>query len=166
MAAPGVPPPPFPPTRRIVTGHTAKALAHITSDTFVPSYYTPSATITPLWSCDSLPADTFAIAPERPPLTSNGAVFRIVDFPPNSPGIEHRSITLDYAVVLKGELVLTLDDGSRTRCGEGDTVVQRATMHGWANEGEGWGRLLCVLIKAEKPVVGGKELGDDVSFSL
>ena len=62
--------------------------------------------------------------------------------------------------------MLTLDDGSRTRCGEGDTVVQRATMHGWANEGEGWARLLCVLVKAEKPVVGGKKLGEDVPFSL
>lgn len=159
-------PAPFPPTRLIVTGHTPKALAHIEADTLVPSYHTPDAAITPLWSCNTLPADTFAVPPARPPLVTNGAVFRIVDFPPNSPGIQHRSVTLDYAVVLKGSLVLTLDDGSRTRCGEGDTIVQRATMHGWANEGREWARMLFVLVKAEMPVLGGKKLEEEVSFSL
>jgi quercetin dioxygenase-like cupin family protein len=135
---------------------------------------TPNATghgsyITPLWSCNKLPADVSSTEDKgllSTGLTNKGAMFRFVDFPPNSPGVQHRSITLDYGFVVKGELYLTLDDGSRTVIREGDTVVQQATMHGWANETDQWARLLCVLINAEAPVINGRQLETQVPFKV
>ena len=99
-------------------------------------------------------------------LSNNGTIFRIVDFPPKSNGMVHRSMTLDYIYVVKGEVVLTLDDGSRTVVREGEVVVQQGTMHGWDYETDGWARLLCILIAAEPPVVEGQQLQAEVSFQI
>lgn len=78
----------------------------------------------------------------------------------------HRSMTLDYIFVVEGEIVLTLDDGSRTTVKKGEMVVQQATMHGWDNETDQWTRLLCVLIAAKAPVVEGKVLSSEVPFQV
>ena len=43
----------------------------------------------------------------------------------------HRTETLDYAILLKGECDLELDDGKRVPMKPGDIVVQRGTMHAW-----------------------------------
>ena len=53
-------------------------------------------------------------------------------FEPENPGM-HRSPTIDYAIVLDGEIVLELDDGQQTRLRRGDVVVQNATRHRWSN---------------------------------
>jgi len=57
----------------------------------------------------------------------------------------HRTETIDYGVVLEGEVVLILDEGETT-CRAGDIVVQRGTNHGWANRSGSNCRILFVLI--------------------
>lgn len=47
----------------------------------------------------------------------------------------HVTPTLDYAIILDGELWLELDDGEPSRLSAGDLVVQQATRHGWRNKG-------------------------------
>jgi mannose-6-phosphate isomerase-like protein (cupin superfamily) len=55
-------------------------------------------------------------------------------FEPDSPGM-HTTDSVDYGVVLEGEVWLELDDGRLTRLGAGDTVVQNGTRHAWRNLG-------------------------------
>jgi hypothetical protein len=53
-------------------------------------------------------------------------------FEPDAPGM-HTTPTVDYAVVLEGDIDLTLDNGVSTSLRPGDVVVQNATRHGWMN---------------------------------
>lgn len=69
--------------------------------------------------------------------------------PPRDPAI-HRTRSLDYVVVLEGEIVLLLDDGETT-LRAGDVVVQQATNHAWVNRGAAICRLAMVFIDAEEP---------------
>jgi Cupin domain len=48
----------------------------------------------------------------------------------------HVTSTIDYALILEGELWLELDDGEMVRLSAGDIVVQQATRHGWRNKGQ------------------------------
>lgn len=161
---------PLPPIRRIVTSHNDNAQAIIHRDDLISAELQPHGNgVTLLWSSDTSPADVSS--PEdkgklNTGLMNNGSVLRIVDFPPQSVGILHRSISLDYVLVLKGKVSLTLDDGSKTVVNEGDLVVQQSTMHGWDNESEEWARLLCVLVPAQPPNFNGVELESHVTFSV
>jgi mannose-6-phosphate isomerase-like protein (cupin superfamily) len=69
--------------------------------------------------------------------------------PPRHPAI-HRTRSLDYIIVLEGEIHLLLDDGE-VRLGAGDVVVQRGTNHAWINRGQQTCRLGMVFIDAEEP---------------
>jgi len=53
---------------------------------------------------------------------------------PDDPGM-HTTDTIDFEVVLAGEVVLELDDGATRTLAAGDTVVQNGTRHRWRNEG-------------------------------
>ncbi|HEX6418546.1 MAG TPA: cupin domain-containing protein [Acidimicrobiales bacterium] len=53
---------------------------------------------------------------------------------PEAPGM-HTTATVDFEVVLSGEVQLELDDGATVRLGPGDTVVQNGTRHRWSNPG-------------------------------
>lgn len=60
----------------------------------------------------------------------------------------HRTDSLDYAVVLQGEITLLVDEGETT-LQAGDVVVQRATSHAWSNRTDKTARILFVLIGTE-----------------
>jgi len=53
---------------------------------------------------------------------------------PDDPGM-HTTPTIDFEVVLSGEVTLELDDGATVQLGVGDTVVQNGTRHRWSNPG-------------------------------
>lgn len=73
----------------------------------------------------------------------------------------HRTVSLDYAVIIFGEVELSLDSGEKRTMGPGEAVVQRATAHAWRNTSETeWARMLFCMIPSEKVVVGGRELGE------
>ena len=79
----------------------------------------------------------------------------------------HRTETVDVGVVLEGETWLLLDDGSETRVGVGDAVVQRGTMHAWANRSDQPVRMLFVMIDGRindelRAAVGPLEFFDQV----
>jgi mannose-6-phosphate isomerase-like protein (cupin superfamily) len=69
--------------------------------------------------------------------------------PPRHPAI-HRTRTIDYVIVLEGEIDLLLDDGE-VRLAAGDVVVQRGTNHAWINRGNAVCRLGMVFIDAMEP---------------
>ena len=110
------------------------------------------------------------------PPPANGTVFRIVDFAPLSPqsapvdheqilrsmGIDpatqgyarhantHRTRTIDYAIILEGEIDMLLDD-SAVHVKAGDVLVQQATNHAWVNNGNKPCRIAFILIDADTP---------------
>jgi len=57
----------------------------------------------------------------------------------------HRTETIDYGIVLEGELVLIVDEGE-TVCRAGDIIIQRGTNHGWANRTDRNCRIAFILI--------------------
>ncbi|KAJ7433435.1 hypothetical protein B0H11DRAFT_760825 [Mycena galericulata] len=68
------------------------------------------------------------------------------------------TVSLDYAIVFKGSVILELEDGKRVTLNEGDTVVQRGTMHTWRNETTEWARIYGVVLDAKPIMVDGKVL--------
>lgn len=116
---------------------------------------------------------TLTLAPPK-----GGVRVRIVDFPPETPelaqldpetakalfeqfgGAEHstakpgghpfmhRTETLDYGIVLEGEITLIVDTGE-TLCRAGDVIVQNGTNHAWANRSGKMARMCFVLIDGE-----------------
>lgn len=93
-------------------------------------------------------------------------VFRRTDTPPGGVSPMHRTITVDYGIVLEGEVILTLESGEERTLRKGDTVVQRATMHSWRNGSETeWCRMIFVMMPAEPLSFGGMELREEFRFS-
>ncbi|KAJ5904223.1 hypothetical protein N7504_006606 [Penicillium tannophilum] len=95
-----------------------------------------------------------------------GTVCRIVDFGPQGLPLMHRTQSLDYGIVLEGEIEMELDDGSVTLLRKGDVAVQRGTKHAWRNPSSTlWTRMLFVLQECEPVVVGGTRLREDLGHA-
>jgi mannose-6-phosphate isomerase-like protein (cupin superfamily) len=108
----------------------------------------------------------------------NGTVIRVVEFPPLDPAAEakmdpdfmmkvvgertaarglpvkhplmHRTRTLDYAIIMSGEIDMMLDDAT-VHVKAGDVVVQQATNHAWINRGKEPCRIIFVLMDSKQP---------------
>ena len=63
-----------------------------------------------------------------------GTVFRVVEFSPGVQSRNHRTDSIDYAVVIKGEIDMDID-GVNVHLKAGDVLVQRGTIHNWINNG-------------------------------
>jgi glyoxylate utilization-related uncharacterized protein len=92
-----------------------------------------------------------------------GANFRRTDMPPGGISPMHRTLTLDYGVVVAGSVELILESGERRIMKQGDTIVQRATMHQWRNAGgDGeWCRMVWVQLPIQDFDVNGKKLEEE-----
>ncbi|ULR55641.1 cupin domain-containing protein [Streptomyces deccanensis] len=62
----------------------------------------------------------------------------------------HATPTVDYGIVLRGDIVLELDDGHRTPLSAGDLVIQNGTRHAWRNRGDHPATVAFVLVGAER----------------
>src|SRR5262245_20469176 len=135
----------FPPIRRVVTGHDRDNIARVIMDGPATNAKggASGATSTLIWSTDSAPAD-IAIGEDvedlgarilgtAPP--ANGTRFAVITFPPGNPGRMHRTETIDYVIVMQGELDMDMDD-STVKLKAGDVMVQRGTNHAWVNRSE------------------------------
>lgn len=71
-------------------------------------------------------------------------------FEPDNPGM-HTTDSIDYGIVLEGELVLELDQGEKTTVKTHDVIVQQGTRHAWRNCTAEPATVLFVLIGAERP---------------
>jgi quercetin dioxygenase-like cupin family protein len=149
--------------RRVVTGHDATGKATVKIDE-VASHATSGrrgAQGLVVWSTDSMPADNTdeADGGRRKVGTShdNGTVFRILQLDPGVAPRNHRTDSIDYAVVLKGEVDMILD-GTTVRLKAGDALVQRGTIHDWVNNGTEPCLIAFVLVAAKSVVAAGKTL--------
>jgi len=85
-------------------------------------------------------------------------VFRIVRYQPGVTPRNHRTDSIDYAVVISGAIDMELDDGVVVQLKAGDVLVQRGTMHNWVNRGTEDCVIAFVLVSARPVAAGGKAL--------
>jgi len=160
------------PIRRVITGHTNKNVAKViiegqATNTKVPREGVAS---TLLWCSDAMPVDMpigenaqdmgARILGTAPP--ENGSRFIIMEFAPGIASEMHRTETIDYIVMLSGEIDMDMDD-STVKLRAGDAMVQRGTNHAWVNRGKEPARLAIVLLDAKPLGIGHPRLrGDQV----
>lgn len=107
--------------------------------------------------------------PLNPP---NGTSCTIIEVPPNSVVPMHRTVTLDYGVIIDGTTELVLDSGEKKLMAKGDVFVQRGTAHSWRNmteknDNSGVLRVFFVFQPIEQvQLEGGKVVGQDLNLSL
>ena len=149
--------------RRVVTGHDAKGRAVIKIDEVSKNIISsrPGQTACVVWTTESFPVKNTGDADEglRKVGTTlkNGTVFRIVKFGPGIAPRNHRTDSIDYAVVVSGEIDMEFDD-SVVHLKAGDVLVQRGIIHNWVNRGTAPCVIAFTLIDATPVAVGGKVL--------
>jgi quercetin dioxygenase-like cupin family protein len=149
--------------RRVVTGHDSAGRAIVQIDEVSQNLRSarPGATACVVWTSQGFPIDNTGKADEglRESGTTldNGTVFRILELEPGNSPRNHRTDSLDYAVIMSGEIDMELD-GVTTHLKAGDVIVQRGTVHNWVNRGTEPCRIAFVLIAAKPVEVGGKVL--------
>lgn len=155
----------LPKVRRIVTGHDASGKAIVKIDELCSNYREgrPGAFVANVWTTDTSPADNSGQADNgqregKFTMIENGSVFRIIDFRPGVQQRVHRTDTVDYIVVMSGEIDMELETGEEVHLKAGDVMVQRGTVHNWINRGTESCVLAVILIHANSVVVGGKTL--------
>ena len=137
-------------TRRVVTGHTPDGVSVVLSDGPVPvvrELPEDGVEFHEIWNTEGAPALVTAVEPDEPtertlavPPPPRGTKIRVNTFAPghlDERGLQspvHRTASVDYGIVLSGEITLVLDD-SEVTLRAGDVVVQRGTDHAWANRG-------------------------------
>ena len=151
--------------RRVVTGHDASGRAVVKRDeTLDLDARNSRANVASrvVWTTESFPVDNTGeedTADRASGLTlANGTVFRIVEFAPGNAPPMHRTDSIDYAVVISGEIDMQLDEGETVHLRAGDVLVQRGTIHNWLNRGSEPCRIAFILIDARPVAVAGTVL--------
>ena len=121
--------------RRVVTGIGEDGRSRVVIDGPIPQMNGMSAALA--WRC-AIPADNSGAEDTARPyaidmLHSGEANFAICEFPPRCDALMHATDTIDYLVVLTGNVTLVLEDGDAA-LGPGDFVVDRGVVHGWRND--------------------------------
>jgi len=143
--------------RRVVTGHDASGRAVVKIDELTKNVVSsrPGASASVIWTTDTFPADNSGEADTSTrkvgTTLAGGTVFRVIEFSPGVAPRVHRTDSIDYAVVISGEIDMELEKGSEVHLRAGDVVVQQATNHAWINRGTATCRLAMVFVDAEEP---------------
>jgi uncharacterized cupin superfamily protein len=156
--------------RRIVTGHDASGKAVVKTDEQIPAVPRIGAGISgcEIWSTDQMPIDNSpaADAAQRAGFVKHtnyvgdgvGTTFRINEWAPGSVRFTHRTETLDYAILLSGELDCELENDEVVHMKPGDVLIQRGTIHTWVNRGSVPAVVAFILIDAKPVEVNGQEM--------
>lgn len=143
-------------TRRVVTGLDAEGRSRVVIDGAVPM---TGAVGGMAWQAPSLPADNSGSADAAGPfdfdlIHRGGSAFLLIEIPPGAPATMHATDTLDYAVVLEGEIVLMLES-EETTLRAGDFLVDRGVLHAMRNDGDSVARMAVITLPAH-PVGQGR----------
>jgi quercetin dioxygenase-like cupin family protein len=151
--------------RRIVTGHNAGGEAIIKSVDILTPKLIPSgdAEFAQVWTTAAVPADNNdendGGLRDVGLTLRGGSAIRVVDMLPGKQSPMHRTHSLDFGIIMSGELELVLDGGTVQRLGAGDIVVQRGTNHLWRNPSTDTPcRIVFILIEAAPVTVGTQTL--------
>lgn len=151
--------------RRLVAGHNAAGRSAFIYDGPPPTQIdTPEVSGTLVWVTDQTPASNAgrADAADRPfldtPAPANGTAFYVFEYPPKSSepvdkgegqyaGM-HTTKTVDYIVMLSGQITCILEDGEAT-LSPGDVLVDRGVAHAWENRGTEPAIMASIVIDAK-----------------
>ncbi|MGA8967767.1 MAG: cupin domain-containing protein [Pseudolabrys sp.] len=149
--------------RRVVTGHDDQGRAKVLIDETVKNVAAqrPGALYSVIWSTEGFPVnndgDDDPSGKKIGTTVSSGTVFRVVSFGPGVAPRNHRTDSIDYAVVMSGEIDMELDVG-HVHLKAGDVLVQRGTIHNWVNKGTEPCVIAFTLVSAKSVTTGGKAL--------
>jgi len=149
--------------RRVVTGHdtNGRAVVRINEVSKNLGSTRPGQMACVVWTTESFPVDNTGDADQGlrkvGTTLNNGTVFRVVEFGPGVAPRNHRTDSIDYAVVMSGEIDMEMDDAV-VHLKAGDVLDQRGTIHNWINRGIVPCVIAFVLIDAKPVEVGGKVL--------
>jgi hypothetical protein len=155
------------PVRRVITAHDSKGKAFFASDetlipydpTTAPEFTTPGPNsgfgVVQIHRSRGFPADNMRELPDPnrtlvPLADTKGPSCRILDLPPAEKGWMHRTLSLDYAVILSGTVGLITDDGVEKILNPHDVIVCRGTNHEWVNRGKDVARIFVVVVPAKE----------------
>jgi quercetin dioxygenase-like cupin family protein len=147
--------------RVVITAHSADGTSIFASDEQVTPFapFGPAGSqfarfhsrlSVPVSNVTSPPAQ---LAQTLPRCAPNGVLFCTTDIPAGGRAPMHRTLSLDYAIVLSGEIVLRLDGGDERTVKAGEFIVQRGANHEWINRAAETCRIAVVMIGAEKIVL-------------
>jgi naringenin degradation protein FdeH len=145
------------PPRRVVTGHDHAGRSIVLGDGPVPVSRTADdvgLVFHEVWNTPIAPAPITATGPEptdrslRIAPAGAGTVIRVNEFLPGAASPMHRTESIDYGIVLEGEMTLILTD-SEVALKAGDIVIQRGTDHAWANRSDRTARMAFILVGGE-----------------
>ena len=141
--------------RRVVTGHdeNGKAVVKFDDVDVHKAAGRPGQYRQLIWTTEELPIqfeDEPGDLADRDIATTihGGSVFRVVEYGPGVTPRNHRTDSIDYAVVISGEIDMEMDD-TVVHLKAGDVLVQRGTIHNWVNTGTEPCVIAFVLIAAE-----------------
>jgi quercetin dioxygenase-like cupin family protein len=149
--------------RRVVTGHDASGRAVVKIDEVAQNVESRRQGVASsvIWSTDSFPVinegDDDQGLRKTGTTLENGTVFRVVRYEPGVVPRRHRTDSVDYAVVIAGEIDMELD-GDTVTLKAGDVLVQRGTVHNWVNRSNDVAIVAFVLVAAKPVTIGGKTL--------
>jgi len=149
---------PYPAIRRVVTGHdkAGKAKVLIDGPATNAKFPGPGAVSTLMWITDAMPCD-MAVGEDAEdmgarivgtPPPENGTRFAILEVPPGNAPVMHRTESIDYVIVLAGEIEMDMD-AETVKLKAGDVLIQRGTHHAWANRSSAPAKIAVVLIDAK-----------------
>jgi hypothetical protein len=147
--------------RRIVTGHR-NGKSVVIDDSEMPSQELLGAKIIELWETAGAPVIPLESEKYKTPLAFKMPApgetrLRLTVIPPDgehSAGSGmHKTKTIDYDVILSGELRMEMDDGVEVRLNPGDCVIQNGTRHAWRNRSS----QNCVMLTM---CIGAKQIDD------
>lgn len=145
--------------RRIVTGHKPNGEATILIDEASNDMvsFRPGATVCNIWSA-ALPADNDDSTDGAKQIVGTAmkgrSVFRVIEYAPGVAPRNHRTDSIDYAMVLAGEITMEIDHEAVV-LRAGDVLVQRGTIHNWVNRGDAPCVIAFVLIDAAPVTIAG-----------
>lgn len=151
---------------------SAYALAYTTSTFPVQGLSPPSSTVPEPDANLDIKRYSSRLSDPSPLNEPSGTACTIIEVPPGAEVPMHRTVSLDYGVVVDGTTELALDSGEKKVLKKGDVFVQRGTAHAWRNltdprENEGRLRIFFVFQPIEKvKLEGGKTVEQDLSLSL
>jgi hypothetical protein len=164
------------PIRRVIAGHDAQGKAYFASDeiltpydpTTAPAFSTPGPDsgfgVIQIHRSRGFPVDNMRQLsdPDKtlvPLADTKGPSCRILDLPPADAGWFHRTLSLDYAVVLSGTVGFITDGGEEKILNQHDVIVCRGANHEWVNRGKDVARVFVVVVPSKEIVTeDGKRL--------
>jgi len=141
--------------RRVVTGHDANGNAVVRIDDVGAHVASgrPQMSRQLIWTTNEVPVhftedDEDQGAREIGTTIPHGSVFRVVEYAPGVTPRNHRTDSIDYAVVMSGEIDMEMDE-TVVHLKAGDVLVQRGTIHNWVNHGTAPCVIAFVLISSD-----------------